>query len=164
MSLEHSELLRLLHYDPETGIWTRLVDGYRFCYRKGDRADRASHGGYRRISIGVKKYYSHRLAVFYMTEKWPPAGVDHKNTDTTDNKWGNLRLANQGQNCANQRLKKNNTSGRKGVVWDDCRKKWRAQIHAGKARCLGRYATFEEAVAVREAAEKLYFGEFARAH
>lgn len=46
---------------------------------------------------------------------------------------------------------KNNTSGYKGVTWDNSRKKWRAQIvFKGKAYHLGRYNTIEQA------AEELY--------
>lgn len=53
---------------------------------------------------------------------------------------------------------KNNTSGYKGVTWDNSRKKWVAQIvFKGKAYYLGRYNTIEQAaVARKQAEEELY--------
>jgi hypothetical protein len=163
MSISHEELKRLLRYDPETGCWTRLVDGYRGVYKTGDRADTADHHGYRRIAIAGKKYYSQRLAVFYMTGAWPAKGVDHEDLNTSNNRWKNLRAATQAQNGANQRIGKNNTSGRKGICWDKPRRCWRAQICVNnKMKFLGRSAEFDAVVKIREAAEKFYFGEFAR--
>mgnify|MGYP002751148332 FL=1 len=50
---------------------------------------------------------------------------------------------------------KNNTSGYKGVTWDNSRKKWVAQIvFKGKAYHLGRYNTIEQAAAARKQAEE----------
>ena len=50
---------------------------------------------------------------------------------------------------------KNNTSGYKGVTYDNSRKKWVAQIvFKGKSYYLGRYNTIEQAAAARKQAEE----------
>lgn len=52
-------------------------------------------------------------------------------------------------------MAKANTSGQMGVSWCKDRQKWDARINVnGKPVPLGRYDTFEEAVAVRNAAQK----------
>lgn len=57
-----------------------------------------------------------------------------------------------------KKLPKNNTSGHKGVRWDSSRNKWRAYIDVqGKSLYLGRYDRKEDAIRVREEAEKQYF-------
>ncbi|WP_456710733.1 HNH endonuclease [Bradyrhizobium sp. USDA 4452] len=94
----------------------------------------------------------------------PPGFViDHVNGDTLDNRRMNLRIATVEQNAKNRRLARNNTSGVTGVYWHrrDCR--WTSCICLNASnRELGQFETFDEAVAARRAAEKVYFGEFAR--
>ena len=70
--------------------------------------------------------------------------VDHKNHLTLDNTRRNLRKATYAQNNQHARIRKDNTSGAKGV----CRKgkKWYMQISANKKRFVKTYNTFEEAV------------------
>lgn len=110
---------------------------------------------------GIRK--TQMLHRFIMNE---PEGmeVDHKNLDGLDCQKTNLRVATSSQNKMNQRQRSDNTSGRKGVSWQSSRQKWVAYIQVGKKRIpLGRFLLFEDAVAVRESAEREHYGEFARA-
>lgn len=87
--------------------------------------------------------------------------VDHINHDPTDNRKCNLRIVNRSQNNTNMRLKSSNTSGVTGVSYDKSRNKWQANIQVdGRGHYLGRYDSFEDAVAARKAAEEKYFGEY----
>lgn len=113
MILTQARLKELLHYDPETGVWTRLVATSN-SIRIGDVAGGVNHG-YVRISVDGRKYSAHRLAFLYQTGAWPSAEVDHWNLDKADNSWGNLRGATRSQNIANTSTRINNairTSGR----------------------------------------------------
>ena len=54
---------------------------------------------------------------------------------------------------------KTNTSGTKGVTWDESREKWVAQLCFKQKRYfLGRYNSYEDAVEARKKAEEKYFG------
>lgn len=85
----------------------------------------------------------------------------HGGTTKNDNRKSNLRIATQGQNLMNTRLRKDNTSGAKGVRWRKDTGKWTANIWVDK-KCisLGCYDNFEDAVMARKSAEVKYFGEF----
>lgn len=99
----------------------------------------------------------HRL----VTHCPPDKVVDHFNHNTLDNRKENLRICERAENSQSQRLRPDNTSGHKGVYWDKSRNKWMANIMAfGQYHYLGRYEKYEDAVAVREAAEEKYFKEF----
>ena len=156
-----------LHYDPVTGVWTwRRTTRWQ---KAGERADRLRHCThspgykYRAISIQKKRYQAHVLAWFYMTGEWRHPEIDHKDTDATNNKWNNLRLATRSQNCANARLRENNTSGFKGVSWSKQRKRWCAYInYQGKRIPLGRFESKQDAILVRQTKATELFGEFAR--
>jgi hypothetical protein len=75
----------------------------------------------------------------------------------------NLRLATNGQNIANSKLRRDNTSGVKGVSWDGHHKSWAATIRiSGKSRRIGRFKNFDDAVQSRQAAAMNAYGEFAR--
>ena len=89
--------------------------------------------------------------------------VDHINGDTQDNRRENLRICTQTENLSHRvRLPKHNKTGVIGVDWNVKLKKWKARInHNNKYVYLGLYANFDDAVAARKAAEKLYFGDFA---
>lgn len=152
-------LRELVNYNPDTGEFTWAKS--RFGARKGDICGRINNYGYREIGVDYRLYNAHRLAWLYMTGSFPKAGVDHINRIRNDNRWCNLREANQSQNSANVAIKKSNTSGHTGVVWDKDRNKWRVQIRIkGKKTNLGRFDNFDDAVKVSRDALIMEFGEY----
>jgi len=89
--------------------------------------------------------------------------VDHINGCGLDNRRCNLRLATYAQNSMNKGMRKDNSSGYKGVFWNKKIKKFTASIKVNrKSQYLGAYDTEIEAHAAYCEAAKLYFGEFAR--
>lgn len=164
-SLTQDRLKEVLGYDPETGSWTWLE-----CRRHGfvgklAGSEKPTKRGtcYRYIRVEGVLYLAHRLAFLYMTGKWPPNEVDHRNGETTDNRWKNLRFATRSQNAANCRAHKDSVSGVRGVSWDKVNSKWLAQICVnGRNMSLGRYETQKEAAKAYSMAERVYKGTFRR--
>lgn len=71
----------------------------------------------------------------------------------------NCRWANASTQGFNTRKKSHNKSGKSGVFWCQCDRKWGAQINFNKRRInLGRFNSKEAAIAARVAAELKYFG------
>jgi hypothetical protein len=160
--LTQAQLREVLDYDPETGVFTRLVRGGRCLV--GEVAGYARPDGYRIIQVKGRNYRASRLAWLWMTGEWPAVYVDHINCVRDDNRWSNLRPASETQNMGNARKRADNTSGLKGVCWDAERGKWKAQIGVGgRSKGIGRFDTLEEAHAAYIAAAEKRFGEFARA-
>ena len=89
--------------------------------------------------------------------------VDHINGDKLDNRKENLRICTKKENQRNQKVRKDNTSGYKGVALM-AGKYWRAYITSGGSRQkhLGNFKTKEEAARAYDEKAKEYFGEFAR--
>lgn len=160
--LTQERLKELLHYDPETGIFTRLKCA---CHSAvGKRAGSNDNiNGYRHIKIDQKSYPEHRVAWLYMHGKWPDGEIDHKNCDGQDNKFNNLREATESQQVNNRRRFKNNTSGAKGVHWVPHCGKWMARVWSKKkTHYLGLFATIEEADIAAKAKRIELHAEFAR--
>lgn len=89
--------------------------------------------------------------------------VDHINGDTLDNRRSNLRACTHQQNSYNQKLRKSNTSGYKGVSWHKQRKKWVVQLqYNGKKLHLGLFTDIEDAVKAYNDKSILVYGDFAR--
>ena len=87
--------------------------------------------------------------------------VDHINHDKLDNRKCNLRAGEQKINVWNMGLRRNNTSGVTGVSFDNSRMKWHSTlVENGIFHYLGRFDSFDDAVAARKAAEEKYFGEY----
>jgi len=154
MTIQVSRLRELLHYDPDTGVFTWIKTA---AHRvpAGTVAGALSNKGYLRIQIDRKIYPAHRLAWLYVHGTWPRGFVDHINRNRVDNRISNLRDVNASQNVRNCGLRATNTSGYKGVSYWTERKKWAAQIRLnGKNKLLGMFATPEEAsAAYKKAAE-----------
>ena len=85
----------------------------------------------------------------------------HGKESRNDNRKSNLRIANKTQNNINQPIRKDNTSGVKGVDWDKQYKKWKVRIQVNHKRILvGRFENFEDAVNARKKAEEKYHGDW----
>ena len=106
---------------------------------------------------GRKLLLMHRLIL------GTPVGLftDHVNGDSLDNRRVNLREATPSQNQCNQGLRKDNTSGYKGVCFDKSKGLWSARIKVNGERVnLGRFKTPEEAYEVYCNAAEKYHREF----
>ena len=159
MTITQEYLKSILHYNPETGLFTwkvTLTNNAPFGSIAGCPVQ-----GYITIGINKKLYRAHRLAWLYMYGCFPIDILDHINRDRADNKISNLRLANKQQNAYNCQVHKNNTSGFRGVSWHKASNKWRATCSLqGKSYNLGVYITAEEASIVYEEFVKEHHGEF----
>jgi hypothetical protein len=155
--LSYTRVKELLDYDPKTGIFTWRV--YRTQYaRIGDRAGTIHRLGYRRIGIDGVFYQCSQLAMLWMTGRWPRHSMDHRNHIRDDDRWGNLRQADQSQNSANRSV--GSLGMLKGVFQSG--KKYGAQIVVNRKRIyLGTFVYAKQAHAAYVLAAEKHFGEFA---
>jgi hypothetical protein len=88
--------------------------------------------------------------------------IDHINHDTLDNRRENLRVVTPSQQTCNQRLRRDNTTGVKGVSFVKRAGLYHAYVAIGGKRRFSKYfATLEEAEAAVTDARKRLHGEFA---
>lgn len=169
MKISQEELKALVHYNPETGDFTFnhrdrsyfSDDLTCFLWNKrlaGKIAGRveANEYGYQRKILCLNNYQckAHRAAWLYMTGQNPPAQIDHKNQDATDNRWENLRDA-KGLNQKNKSMQRNNKSGFTGVSWSKLMKKWMARMWIEedgkkKYKVFGHFSDINDAAAILE--------------
>lgn len=160
--LTQTELKRHLHYDKDTGIFTRIISNASNV-KVGDVAGIKMTEGYLQITVNNRKYLSHRLAWLYIHGEFPPSQIDHKNGIKDDNSIFNLREANNQQNNFNVGAQKNNTSGFKGVSFYKITGKWKATAKlSGKRYHLGYFSTPELASEAYQAFAKKHHAEFYR--
>lgn len=157
--LTADRLRALLNYDRDTGIFTWTTEA-RSVSQHGEVAGCIDN---QRVQIRIdgRSYLAHRLAVLHVTGAWPRAYVDHKNGESNDNKWANLRDVTPRVNAENQRrAHKGSSSGLLGVYWRKDRKKWQATITVDRTPIhLGLFAVESEAgAAYLEAKRRLHEG------
>lgn len=159
----------LLEYDPETGAfkWKRR-DSRHFAGTPGRTSSHAAANwnaryagkpaltaktcdGYLHGNIHNRRVKAHRVAWLVVHGEWPDGQIDHINGDRSDNRISNLRVVSDAENKRNAKLYSTNKTGVPGVSWDRARGKWQAQC---LRKPLGRFDTFEEAVAARREAER----------
>lgn len=151
--LTQERLKEVLHYDPETGIFTWLKS--RRCpVKSGGVAGTTNAKGYRQIMVDYRMYLAHRIAYLYIYGEMPDGMLDHHDQDKSNNRILNLRPATRGQNMLNVGVRADNTSGHVGVSWFKERQKWVATITVDKRlHHLGYFDNLEDAVAARKAGE-----------
>lgn len=153
------ELLKqFVHYDPDTGVLkrTHALDRNHNRYEKEFVPTSVTAQGYRQISLFKSPRTVHRLAFLYMTGRFPDE-VDHINGVRLDNRWCNLREVSSKENRMNMGIPINNKSGARGVYYYPRYSKWEVTITVdGDHKYLGRFADLDEAIQVRQDAEKEY--------
>lgn len=107
--------------------------------------------GYARTSN--PKLYMHRLILKSKKEDI----CDHINRNRLDNRRENLRIVSPTQNSINTSIRKDNSSGYKGISWSSEREKWQVYITAYKKTVsLGRYKDLSTAILARKLGERIY--------
>jgi len=150
------ELKKLFHYNPRSGLFTRLIVRNRNLKVGSIAGTKSKQSGYIHIKIDGKSHLAHRLAFLYVTGSIP-VEVDHDNRVKDDNRWENLNDGTHQDNMKNFPKRVDNTSDTTGVHWYETNKRWIARISVdGKRVNLGSFVEYHEAVNARKNAEVLY--------
>jgi hypothetical protein len=162
-NLTQEELKKNVSYDPETGIFARLIA----CHGKvkiGDIVNKPDQGYYK-ISVNSKVYLAHRLAWLYMTGSFPTGSIDHIDGIKTNNKWSNLRDVTRRTNAQNvSTARADNVTGLLGAHYrkEDDRYSSCIQISNGSKIYLGIFDSAEEAHSTYMEAKRKYHEGYAR--
>lgn len=160
-ALTQERLQELLNYNPLTGLFTWKVN--RKQVKIGDIAGTVMSNGYVRIKVDNVKYKAHRLVFLFELGYIPDSDVDHIDGDRKNNRRTNLRLCTKGENNCNTKLRKDNSTGVKGVTIHRPSGKYKARVSVnGKQIYLGLYEDLELAELVATEARAKYHGRFAR--
>lgn len=141
----------MLHYDPETGIFT-----WTNCLRSDFNGKEAGHikshstidYPHRVIHISGVSVHASRLAWLYMTGEWPVNVIDHINRNQMDNSWDNLRDISVADNNRNLAIFKDNTTGYNGIRL--IRGMYNVRVRRDEILYnIGHYKTLDEALNAR---------------
>ncbi len=112
----------------------------------------------------TSRYNNGRFTSMHAAIVSPKAGfqIDHVDGDGLNNRRDNLRYAtHQQQQFNRKRPNKRNSSGHKGVTWNDKRQRWMAQIgYSGINIYLGLFSNKTQAAAAYDSAAHRLHGEF----
>ena len=132
-------LQNAFHYNPITGVITDKM------YNEEAGVITIDKRGYKRriISFRGKKYKAHQLAFLFMAG-YIPKIIDHKDRNSLNNKWSNLRDATQSQNFHNTDKKITNTTGFKNVWFHKQNKNYVAEVWINRKKYhIGCFSTAE---------------------
>lgn len=160
--LTQARLKELLDYDPETGLFTRLVTTSSQAVA-GSVVGSDNGTGYLRVMVDGRRYCLHKLVWLYVHGSFPHDMLDHINMDKSDNRLCNLREASMSENRCNVGVSAANTSGAKGVCWHARIGKWQVTVGIGKTKQhVGYFSEYDDAVKERDAAARQTHGLFFR--
>ncbi len=149
--LTQERLKELLHYDPEDGIFTRIVGAG--SKKSGAVVGGKNSDGYLRARIDNKERVLHRLAWLYMYGEFPKGQIDHINHIRDDNRISNLRDVCNMENHRNRAASVFNTSGFTGVYLNNKGDKFVSRIRVGgKLLNLGCFDNITDAIEARKSA------------
>lgn len=151
-----------LNYDSETGNLYR-ISNRQGGFKIGALAGYKHHSGYIYIKVNGKTYAAHRLAWLFHYGEIPDGEIDHINCNKSDNRIINLRLSDRKGNVCNVGLRKDNTSGVKGVSWHRECGKWVAYVrHNGRKIYVGLFSELSDAADAVSEMRKSLHKDFAR--
>lgn len=168
MDLTREELVKILEYEPDTGLLRWRVRAEEMFERKGFAAswnrrfagriagnpfEKPTGHSYVQIGIGYRRFLAHRV-IWLLVHGSIDDGmvIDHVNGVGTDNRLENLRLVSSGDNSKNRSVSKRSRSGVLGVYWNSAERKWHARIQVnGVRKSIGQYDSLDDAKAARAA-------------
>lgn len=159
--LKFEHVNELLEYEPETGV-LRWIKSPNKRVAIGSKAGSISSFGYIKLKIDKKEYFAHRIAWLLYYKEWPSGQIDHIDNNRKNNAISNLRDCTASQNQRNQKRRKSNSTGIKGVYWDANLNKWKVQVRGdGRIQYGGHYKSIQAAeLAAIELRNRLH-GEYA---
>lgn len=128
----------------------------------GKKAGTVRPDGYLDISLNMRKHLAHTLVWRWHNGDIPDGMfIDHIDRDRLNNKIENLRLCTKSQNNQNASIRKDNTSGVKGVSFHKKTGKWQASIGIeSKMKYIGLFSTIELAEKAMAEARAFFHKEF----
>ena len=159
--ISYKEVSELFDYNYETGEVTWKVT--KGAAKKGKSTGCPSNG-YLVVRFNGKLERLHRVIMSLILRRdiLRDEIVDHINGDKLDNSYRNLRVGSSSQNNQNQRVRKNNTSGCKGVSWCSPRATWVVHIReSGKSIYVGSSGDLKEAARMYDREAVRRFGRWA---
>ena len=157
--ITQEKALELFEYKDGNLYWKKQVNNRA---KIGQIAGAENLRGCRIIGFEGKHYLMHRL-IFLMHHGYFPQKIDHIDCNPKNSKIENLREANHAENSYNAKLRKDNASGCKGVIWHKTTKKWMVKVKANKKVVyLSYFKDLELADLVAQEARDKYHKEFAR--
>jgi hypothetical protein len=135
---------------------------------KGNRnlKPRINNCGYYMVNLcenGIKKTITiHRLVgLHFLKNPENKKCIDHINGNIKDNTINNLRWCSYTENSYNVKIRKDNTTGIKGIIFDKKSNKYRVRITINKkCKHIGYYNSLEEATNARKKVANEIFKEF----
>ena len=154
--ITQAEIRRLFYYNKKTGILRWKIKPSKHSNIKiGDEAGSIGSNGYKRVQVNNKHYYVHIIIWIGMTGYKSENDIDHKDRNRINNKWNNLREISKQCNQRNCSIRKDNTSGIKGVSFCKRDNKWLSRLAINKKqKTIGAFKDFDEAVCHRLAVEQ----------
>lgn len=163
--MNERRLREVFDFDPETGVFTRLVSVSNIKAGYSTPGSPAKNG-YLRLRIDGRLYYSHRLAWLWVYGSWPNKNIDHIDGNPRNNAISNLRLADQSENLQNISKSSKAQSGLRGAYLERSTGRWCSKIMIDKKSIhLGTFETPEAAHAAYIDAKKrihTFHGELTR--
>jgi hypothetical protein len=154
----------VLDYDPLTGVLTWKRSSLRHdrwnSRNAGKIAGWTTRKGRRHIAIGNVKYVAARVIWLIMTGAWPEHEVDHKDQDSGNDAWENLRHATRNQNASN--IGARPCLYGKGITYNRRDGNWRARVRVDGKEVSRYFRTKDLAIAARQRMVRELHGEFAR--
>lgn len=137
-----ARLRELFRYEPDTGEFVRLMTTTG-TGRAGSIAGCVDSDGRRIIRVDGGIFKAYRLAWVYMTGIDPVGMIDHRNGDSSDDRFENLRDVDEGMNSENRReCACTNKVGLLGVTINRYGEGFKAAIKSkGKSYDLGVFPT-----------------------
>lgn len=132
-NLDFNFVSDLVEYDSETGnlFWKKDVAR---TAKKGSIAGIQRSDGYRRLKVGGRSVYAHRISWMLFYGVACDKEIDHINGDRSDNRIENLRECSKLQNSQNRRIGFRNNSGYVGVSFYKPNGKWQARTTINRKR------------------------------